>query len=185
MARNKKMTFLDRMKAGRKQKGGMKGYIFMFVLASVAIGMSYFVGFVEISDGVHVLNITGENVIFGNAGPSCIAEFQDTCVAPLPMMITLLPNQMYTLVYLGAALSAVFAFFIRRFRVLTYLSAGFYLLIAALVILAPTLLQFTDGVNSINNILRPTLNTGGTTVVILAGLGAFGNLIVYRTSGNE
>lgn len=185
MAKNKNVSFLDRMKAGRKQKGGMKSYIFVFILASIAVIMSYFVGFIEITDGVHILNVTGNNVILGTSGPSCIVGSQTTCVAPLPLTITLVANQLYAVVYISALVTIFLSFLIKKNRVFTYISAFLYLAIAVLIALAPSILQFTDGVNNIRHVVKPTLNNGGTTIVVLAALAAFTNLIVYRATGND
>ena len=184
MARVQKQSFRERMIAGRKKRGNMWGYVFMFILTSVAIVMSFYVGFIEISDGVHTLNISGSDIIFGNSGPSCVLEAQETCVAPLPMTITLIKNNLFIAIYAGAILNIVLALFIRKFRSFTYVIAAIYIAIAVFVSLAPNIIQLTDGVNDIRAIVKPTLNSGGTTMVILSGLAAFGNLIVYRSSGN-
>lgn len=184
MAKTQKMGFFERMKAGRANKGSMKGYIFMFALCSVAILSTYLIGFIDITDGVHSLGISGENIIFGNTGPSCILEYQETCVAPLPMTITLVANQLFIIVYGLALITLVLSFFVKKNRAYTYFNAIAYIIIAIMFIISPSIIQITDGVNSIKDIVQPSLNNAATTVVVLSGLAAVGNLIVYRASGN-
>lgn len=186
MAKKSNGSFLQRMKENRKQNGSMKGYIFVFILVSVAILMSYGVGFIEITDGVNTLYVTGEKIIKGvlteETAQAC-AGGTEGCLAPY-IYISKIP--LFAFVYIGTIFALVSSFFISKYRSLTYLNALIYAIIAILVVMAPNMISFTDSAGeSIRSIVKPTLNSGGSVTVILSVLALAGNLIVYRMSGNN